>query len=246
VAGFPVTNVVQTTAQKAQGVTSVATQLDPRGVKAFVNDGRARYYGLEMLARYPITRKLSFEANYSYLAGRELHPNRHVRRLPPQAGAATLRYTPSGFRPWFEVSVAASGAQDRLSGGDRDDERIGASFSRSDIAAFFHGSRVAPLLDSTEQVFRLTGENLLEIKNRVLPVGSVINGTRVSDDSSRVPLYVSTAGWTTISLRSGIPIGERWQAAAALENLLDRNYRTHGSGVDAPGFNAYLSVSYRF
>ncbi|MEX2262007.1 MAG: TonB-dependent receptor [Bryobacteraceae bacterium] len=245
-AGFQLTPTAQTAAQRAQGVVAVATQLDPRGVKAFVNDGRARYYGLEALARFPIARSLSFEANYSYLAGRELDPNRNIRRLPPQTGAATLRYNPSGPRPWFEVSVAAAGAQNRLSGGDRDDERIGASFRRSDIAAFFQGSRVAPWLDSGKGVFRPTGETLLQIQDRVLPIGSVIHGTRVVDNDSRVPLYVSTAGWAAVSLRSGIPLSERWQAAAALENVLDRNYRFHGSGVDAPGINAYLSLTYRF
>lgn len=233
-AGLPVSVLPQTSAQQAQGVVTVATALDPRAVKTFANDGRARYYGVEMLARYLILRRLSLDTNYSYLVGRELNPNRNARRLPPQMGAATLRYTPSGARPWIEVSLMAAGAQDRLSGGDSDDERIGASFRRADIAAFFRGSRVGGVGD------------LLAIQNRVLPIGAVINGTRVIDDNTRVPLYLSTSGWTTISLRSGIPLGERWQAVAALENLLDRNYRIHGSGLDSPGINAYLGLSYRF
>ena len=61
-----------------------------------------------------------------------------------------------------------------------------------------------------------------------------------------MPLYLSTAGWATVSIRSGFPLGERWQAMAAFENLLDRNYRIHGSGVDAPGFTAYAGLKYRF
>jgi outer membrane receptor protein involved in Fe transport len=32
----------------------------------------------------------------------------------------------------------------------------------------------------------------------------------------------------------------------ALENLLDKNYRVHGSGIDAPGINFYLRVRWRF
>jgi outer membrane receptor protein involved in Fe transport len=243
-AGLPVIMLPPTAAQQAQQVAAVATQLDPRAVKAFVNDGRARYYGMETLARFLLSRRLSVEANYSYIVGRELDPNRNVRRLPPQTGAATIRYV--ARRPWFEVSVAAAGSQDRLSGGDRDDERIGASFRRADIASFFQGGRVAPWLDEATGVFRPLGESLLQIQNRVLPIGSIVNGVPVQNDNSRVPLYLSTAGWATVSIRSGIPIGERWQAFAAIENLLDRNYRYHGSGVDAPGLNAYLSFSYRF
>lgn len=234
-AGLPVTVLPQTAAQKAQGVVAVATTLDPRAVKAFVNDGRSRYYGLEILARYRVAAQWTIETNYGYLVGRDLYPNRNIRRLPPQAGALALHYSPSSRRPWYEVSLAAAGAQSRLSGGDTDDERIGASFRRSDIAAFFHGSRVAPYL--SDGVFLPTGETLRQIQDRVLPGVA---------DNTRVPLYRSTAGWATLNFRAGYPLGERWDLAGALENALDRNYRVHGSGVDAPGRSAYLSLSYRF
>ncbi|HUQ90116.1 MAG TPA: TonB-dependent receptor [Bryobacteraceae bacterium] len=244
-AGLPVTALPQTAAQRVQGVAPVAAQFDPRALKAFVNDGRSRYYGLETMGRYAMTARLSLEANYSYIAGRDLDPNRNVRRLPPQMGFMTLRYVPSGRRPWLEISMAAAGAQRRLSGGDLDDERIGSSFRRADIAAFFRGSRAASLVDPTG-LFRPTGETLSQIQNRVLPLGTLVQGVRILDDNSRAPLYLSTAGWAAASIRAGIPLGERWQAMAALENLLDRNYRVHGSGVDAPGITAYLSVRYRF
>lgn len=244
-AGLPVQALPQTPAQRAQGVTTVATQLDPRAVKAFANDGRSRYYGVESLARITLARRWSVDANYSYIVGRDLNPNRNVRRLPPQTGSATLRYAPGGRRPWVEVSLAAAGKQDRLSGGDRDDERIGASFRRRDIADFFAGSRVAAYLDAGG-VFRPTAETLAQLQNRVLPIGSVVRGVSVVDDNSRVPLYTATAGWATLNVRAGIPLGERWQAMAALENFTDRNYRVHGSGVDSPGISGYLCLSFRF
>jgi hypothetical protein len=31
-----------------------------------------------------------------------------------------------------------------------------------------------------------------------------------------------------------------------IENVLDQNYRYHGSGVDAPGVNAWMGVSFVF
>ncbi|MCE5309173.1 MAG: TonB-dependent receptor [Acidobacteriales bacterium] len=245
-AGLPVTPIAPTAAQLAQGVVAVATPLDSRAVKAFVNDGRSRYYGNEALAHLILTPRLALEANYSSILGRDLNPNRNVRRLPPQMGAVALRYTPNGRRPWLEIAVAASGAQDRLSGGDVDDERIGASLRRSDIASFFNGSRVAAYRDPATGVFLPTGETLLQIQNRVLPIGATLNGVRVVSDGTRVPLYLSTAGWATLNIRSGFPLGERVHLNVAVENLLDSNYRVHGSGTDAPGISAWIGAGYRF
>jgi outer membrane receptor protein involved in Fe transport len=105
---------------------------------------------------------------------------------------------------------------------------------------------VAPWIDQSTGAFGPLGENLSQIQNRVLPLGSTVNGALIQNDNSRVPLYVSTAGWATVNIRSGVPIGERWQATAALENVLDRNYRYHGSGIDAAGRTAYLGLRYRF
>jgi outer membrane receptor protein involved in Fe transport len=243
-AGLSVTPLPPTAAQKTQGVVTVATAMDPRAVKTFANDGRARYYGFEMLARYAARPRWTLEVNYAYVLGRELHPNRNVRRLPPQAGSATLRYFPSWMRPWVELSLAAAGRQNRLSGGDTDDERIGASFRRRDIADFFSGSRVAPLRNG--DLFAPTGETLRQIQDRVLPIGQVINGVLIVNDNTRVPMYLATAGWATVSIRSGIRFAERWQITGALENLLDQNYRFHGSGVDAPGRTAYVALAFRF
>src|SRR5690606_23803831 len=99
-AGLPVTPLEPTPEQRARGVVAVATALDPRAVKAFVNDGRARYYGLESLAEWELSPRWHVAANYAFLAGRELNPNRHMRRLPPQQGYLAVRYVPSGRRPW--------------------------------------------------------------------------------------------------------------------------------------------------
>jgi outer membrane receptor protein involved in Fe transport len=235
-AGLPVTVIAPTAAQRTAGVVAVATAFDPRAVKAFVNDGQSRYTGTEALAQIALSSRWSARATYSFLAGRDLNPNRHIRRLPPQSGTLTLRYLHSRY--WIEFGGSAAGAQRRLSGGDLDDERIGASRSRRDIADFFNGSRVRGVSP--------TGETLRQIQDRVLPIGSMINGVRVMDDATRVPLYTTTAGWVAFDIRSGVSLGERLSLLLGLTNLSDRNYRIHGSGIDAPGFGGHIQLSYRF
>ncbi|MBM3791949.1 MAG: TonB-dependent receptor, partial [Acidobacteria bacterium] len=166
IAGIPVRPLAPTPAQAAQGVTAVSTEFDTRAVKAFVNVGRQRYYGTEVELRQSLPRSLSATLNYSFLCGRELNPNRNVRRLPPQSLWLSLTYTsPSRF--WLEGAMEAAGAQRRLSGGDLSDERIGGERSRNDIAAFFNGGRLSPSVE--RGIFIPTGETLVEIQDRVLP-----------------------------------------------------------------------------
>jgi len=232
-AGLPVTPLASTVAQQAQGVVAVATAFDPRAVKAFVNDGRSRYYGVEASARVSLDPHWTAEASYSYILGRDLDPNRNIRRLPPQQGMVALGRT--GTRFWWQTSLLFAGAQNRLSGGDIDDERIGASRSRNDIAAFFQGSRVAPFI--RQGLFTPTVETLRQIQDRVLP--SVADGTRV-------PLYGSTAGWLTWNVVGGIPLSDQMSVQGGVFNILDRNYRVHGSGADSPGVSAFLGFRVRF
>jgi hemoglobin/transferrin/lactoferrin receptor protein len=236
VGSLPVSPAAQTEAQRAAGVRGVASAFDPRTLKTFVNDGHSRYYGGEGLIEYHLTFHWSARGSYSILAGRDLNPNRPVRRLPPQMGSAALRYSPAR-RWWMEIRTDFAGRQDRLSGGDRDDERIGASRSRRDIADFFGGSRVAPFLDGN-RVFLPTGESLSQIQARVLP--------GVTSDTTRVPLYTSTAGWADFQIRGAYMIAERTTLFAGVYNLLDKSYRIHGSGTDAPGASAVLTLTYRF
>jgi outer membrane receptor protein involved in Fe transport len=231
--GLAVTPIAQTAAQRQQGVATVATSIDPRAVKAFVNDGRSRYTGVEALAEFALASRWKWRSGYSFLAGRDLNPNRNIRRLPPQQGFAALQHT--NRRWWSEFRITATGAQERLSGGDRDDERIGASRSRNDIASFFRGSRVAPHLNNG--IFAPTGETLEQIQNRVLPGVA---------PATRVPLYTETAGWFRADWSAGYSLTEALSLNAGVWNIFDRNYRYHGSGVDGPGIDAFLSVFWRF
>jgi len=226
IAGLPVTPIPPTDAQRAQGVVTVATAADPRALKSFVNDGRSRYWGVESLAEIRLSSRWLWSNSYSFLLGRDLDPNRNIRRLPPQQGATRLRYITAKF--WVEAQLAVAGAQDRLSGGDRDDERIGASRRRLDIADFYNSARGSQIQ---------TGETLRQIQDRVLPGVS---------DTTRVTLFNSTPGWAVVDLRAGFPVNEQLTVEAAATNIADRNYRLHGSGIDSPGRSAFLQLRWRF
>ncbi|HYO83200.1 MAG TPA: TonB-dependent receptor [Bryobacteraceae bacterium] len=242
--GVPVTPVVQTAAQRQSGVAGVATALDPRSVKAFVNDGQSRYYGLEWALHWNIGGGVRVDTAWTYLNGRELFPNRTARRLPPANGFTSLRYSPGGHRWWVESVMTYSAAQERLAAGDLDDERIGGSRRRTDIAAFFNSAVVSRWISGG--VFVPTGETLRQIQDRVLPIGATIDGVRITDDNSRVPLLNRTAGWFQHDVRFGWHAGEHSTLYAGVFNLFDASYRMHGSGVDATGISAFVGLKLRF
>jgi len=257
-AGVAVLPLPQTPVQQTQNVVSVTAALDPRAVKAFVNDGAARYYGFETIVRYNFSPRWSFDGNYSYLVGRELDPNRNIRRLSPAQGSAAVRFQPGGGNrlrlDWLELNLVFSQAQNRLSGGDITDERVGAARRRRDITDFFQGSLVSPFLNAgsdgitgtADDRFAPTDETLAQIRNRVLPVGATINGVIVIDDNTRVPLYTKTGGYATINLRGSFALTEKINLNVGLFNILDRNYRTHGSGTDSPGINFWSGLRFSF
>jgi hemoglobin/transferrin/lactoferrin receptor protein len=253
-AGLPVVPVEPTDAQGREGVRSVATLLDPRSVKAFVNEGRMRFYGSDVRFRHDTGRWWQLDGGYSFLAGRELDPNRPVRRLPPQSADLALRLRSRGRISMIEVSGYAAGSQRRLSGGDLTDERMGAARRRTDIRDFFAATRVRPYLDpgadavwgTPDDLFRPTGETVAQIRDRVLPLGATFHGVRVADDLTRVPFAAATPGFFTLNLRLSVALAEPLSLQLAVCNLLDRNYRVHGSGIDAPGVNAFLGLRLTF
>jgi hemoglobin/transferrin/lactoferrin receptor protein len=55
-----------------------------------------------------------------------------------------------------------------------------------------------------------------------------------------------TAGWATLNLRADWRIFEGLGVALRAENLADKRYREHGSGLDEPGRNFVVSIDYRF
>ena len=65
------------------------------------------------------------------------------------------------------------------------------------------------------------------------------------NDTGRIPPG-GTPGYTLWHIRGGIELSGKLLLNLALENLLDENYRIHGSGQNEPGRNFIVSVDYNF
>jgi hemoglobin/transferrin/lactoferrin receptor protein len=64
-------------------------------------------------------------------------------------------------------------------------------------------------------------------------------------DTQRIPPG-GTPGWATLNLRAGYNWQSKVFVTAAIENILDEDYRLHGSGINQPGRDFRLSLEYRF
>lgn len=64
-------------------------------------------------------------------------------------------------------------------------------------------------------------------------------------NDKRIPVG-GTPGWATLNLRGGLKLSDNLTLNLALLNLGDKRYRSHASGMDAPGFGAVLSLDARF
>lgn len=64
-------------------------------------------------------------------------------------------------------------------------------------------------------------------------------------DTQRIPPE-GTPGYGIISVRGAWEINEYCTVSAAVENILDKQYRVHGSGQDEAGINAILGVDFKF
>jgi hemoglobin/transferrin/lactoferrin receptor protein len=64
-------------------------------------------------------------------------------------------------------------------------------------------------------------------------------------DTQRIPPG-GTPGYTVAHLRLGMEVTPGLHLSLAVENLLDENYRIHGSGLNEPGRNLVLALDKRF
>lgn len=64
-------------------------------------------------------------------------------------------------------------------------------------------------------------------------------------DNQRIPSG-GTPGYTVVMLHSGIRLQEHANLRLGLENVLDEDYRIHGSGLNEPGMNAVVGLELTF
>jgi len=222
-------------AQLASG--AVITAIDPRPVLVRANVGAVRLWGIESAWQGQVSDSWVARANFYYLRGRDKETGEAPDLeggLPPAAGFVSLRWQPLGKRYWLEGYSHLVSYQDRLSSLELADQRLGAERSIASIAAFFNNGAVARGL-VRNGILLPTGETLAQVLNRVLGPGV-----------TEAPLFTRTPGFVTLNLRGGYQVSESTDLVIVLENLLDKNYRWHGSGVDASGFNLQLSYRIRF
>jgi hemoglobin/transferrin/lactoferrin receptor protein len=145
--------------------------------------------------------------------------------------------------------------QDRFSNLDLSDRRTGAARSRQQIQNYFRrGACVRGITTpgtngqcgSAGGILIATGETLQQVQNRLLPIGSVINGVLVVDNNTSVPLYISYPAYALFNLRGGFRFNENQEILASFENIFDKSHRQPGWGIDGPGRSLTIHYQFRF
>jgi len=81
-----------------------------------------------------------------------------------------------------------------------------------------------------------------DIRDPRIP-GTTRDTGEIEFDADGQAIAQGTPGWVTLNLRGGIQISGYSRLTISLENLLDKRYREHGTGVDAPGLNVVVSIN---
>lgn len=243
------------TYQDPRGWVSVGTAPNVPGppVLVRVNYDAARLNGLEFNSQARFNDKFSAKANATYIRAYSL-----INGLPPNieggvpnpAVNLSFRYQPRS-RFYVEAYSTLTGRQRRLSSLDLNDRRTGAARSRGAIQNFFRrGACVRGLTTGACNVaggiLIPTGETLAQVQNRLLPIGATINGVRVVDANSNVPMFTAVPGYGLVGVRGAIRIDENSEIAFDFENIGDKQYRGISWGIDGAGRGVTLRYRYNF
>jgi hemoglobin/transferrin/lactoferrin receptor protein len=106
-------------------------------------------------------------------------------------------------------------------------------------------SRLSPLT-GTAQLRWHTADERFWVEGRALVADSQ---TRLSSgdrrDTQRIPPH-GTPGYALFGIHAGARVSDGLTVFGGVDNVFDRNYRVHGSGVQEPGLNVILGMELRF
>jgi outer membrane receptor protein involved in Fe transport len=153
--------------------------------------------------------------------GRDIVQSRNFGRAGNYGFEAGLRWHPAGRLAAEVVVNHTRGEQREDNGTTTDGDRIPPLNGRVSLDWTFNAAwSLSSSLIFADQQMRLSPRDVSDI--RINPNG--------------------TPGWATANLAVNWRPSIRWSVDAGIENLLDKRYRVHGSGIDAPGLNAYVSA----
>ena len=206
------------------------------------NFGRARILGFEGNGNVRATDGILIWGNISHSSGRNIASGDYLGfegGIPPTQGWIGVKWEASGRRYWLETYSQFANKQDRITGipvslggkfggsapaADAVDARIGGYRTRAQIVSYrqFHG---------------------IPLDGGVLSDGrSIVPVSAIADTLT----HRQTDGFSTFNVRGGYRLTEMSTVNVLFENILDRNYRVHGSGIDAPGANLRVGYELRW
>ena len=83
-----------------------------------------------------------------------------------------------------------------------------------------------------------------DIRDPRIP-GFTRDTNEVTFDEDGRAVDAGTPGWFTLNIRGGIRLTDYNRLIVGVENILNRRYREHGSGVNGPGINFIVSLDNR-
>jgi outer membrane receptor protein involved in Fe transport len=221
-----------------------------------VNFDDARMNGIEADARVRFNDQFSGTGNFTYIRSHSLLnglPPNIEGGIPPATGFVSLRYQPRS-RFYVEGYSTMTARQNRLSSLDLLDRRTGGARSRTNMQNFFRrGACVRGLTTpgptgcgSAGGILIPTGETLLQVQNRLLPLGAVINGVRVVNTDTLVPLFPYLPGYGLVGVRGAWKFNETSEVFVDFENIFDKSYRGISWGIDGAGRGVTVRYRYSF
>jgi hemoglobin/transferrin/lactoferrin receptor protein len=244
----------QIVAQNANGLVFVAVATSPVLVR--VNFDDARFNGVELNTQALLNKQFSLNGNFTYIRAYSLLnglPPNVEGGIPPATGFLSLRYQPRASF-YVEAYTTMTGRQNRLSTLDLADRRTGGARSRTNIQNFFRrGACVrgvttpgATGCGSAGGILIPTGETLVQVQNRLLPIGATINGVTVVNNDTAVPTHPALAGYGLFGVRGVYRFGERSEIFVDFENIFDKSYRGISWGIDGAGRGVTVRYRYKF